>query len=282
MPDLAISPIPERRKSRLVRMVWMLFIGYVLLVMVVAIFQRRLIYFPTKLSANAVERIAAQNGFKPWLNRSGQIIGWKMAVKETSLGSVLITHGNAGCAPDRDYLARSIHDALPLDVYVLEYPGYGARDGSPGLKTLLAAGEEAFAALPKELPVYLVSESLGAGVAAHLAMMQPSRIKGIVMFAPYDDLATAGQAAMPFLPVKLVLLDRFQPARWLVDYRGPLKVVLAGADEVIPAKFGRRLFDRYEGTKVLQIVPGAAHNDVAEQSPAWWKEVFSFWQQARP
>jgi len=84
---------------------------------------------------------------------------------------------------------------------------------------------------------------------------------------------------MPWLPVKLLLRDRFQPARWLADYTGPIKVVLADADEVIPVRFGQQLFDGCKGAKSCQLVPGARHNDVAEQLPEWWKEVYAFWQQ---
>ena len=255
-----------------------LIIGYVLIVLAAMFFQRRLIYFPTKLAPAAAEHGAAQNGFSAWRNADGKIIGWKMAASETSLGSVLVAHGNAGCAIDRDYLAKPIHDGLPLDVYVLEYPGYGAREGSPSMKSFLAAGEDALATLPKVLPVYLVSESLGAGVIAYLAKTQPERIKGLAFFAPYDDLASVGQASMPFLPVKLVMWDRFQPERWLENYRGPVKVVLAGADEVIPTRFGQKFFDGYQGPKSLHVIPNARHNEVAEQSPEWWREVFAFWQ----
>jgi pimeloyl-ACP methyl ester carboxylesterase len=256
-----------------------LVIGYALLVLVAVLIQRRLIYFPTKLFANVAEQIAAQNGFTPWRNPTGDTIGWKLAANGTPIGIVLVTHGNAGCALDRDYLAKPIHDGLPLDVFILEYPGYGARGGAPSMSSILAAAEEAFDALPKDKPIFLVSESIGAGAVAHLAKTRPDRVKGLALFVPYDDLASVGQASMPFLPVKLLMRDRFQPARWLENYHGPVKVVLAGADEVIPTRFGQRLFDSYKGPKNLQIVPRARHNDVAGQSPEWWKEVFGFWQQ---
>jgi len=59
---------------------------------------------------------------------------------------------------------------------------------------------------------------------------------------------------------------RYKPAEWLKDYRRPIKIVLAELDEVIPIKFGRRLFDSYTGPKTLQIVPNAHHNDIAAQS----------------
>lgn len=270
-----------KRKHGWLGMLLTVIIGYLLIVVAAAILQRRLIYFPTKLSVNVAEQIAAQTGFTPWRDAVGEIIGWKLPANGTPIGSVLVAHGNAGSALDRDYFARPIHDGLPLDVYIVEYPGYGARDGSPSLKSILASAEQALGLLPADLPVYLVSESLGAGVIAHLAKIQSERIKGLVFFAPYDDLASVGQASMPFLPVKLMMRDRFQPARWLENYRGPVKVVLAEADEVIPPKFGQRLYETYSGLKSLQVVPHARHNEVAEQSPEWWEEVFAFWQQPR-
>jgi pimeloyl-ACP methyl ester carboxylesterase len=264
------------------RVLLLLVIVYLLIVLAALIFQRRLIYFPTKIPADMVVQAAAEHGFVPWRNPSGQIISWKLPATSSPVASVLIAHGNAGCAIDRGYLAGPIHDAAPVDVYVLEYPGYGARDGSPGKRTFLATGEEAFGLLTNRLPKYLVSESIGVGVACHLAGAHPKEVAGLMLFAPYHDLASVAQRRMPFLPAYLLLLDRFNPAEDLKHYHGPVKFVVAGADEIIPSGSGRQLFADYSGPKTLQIIPGAHHNEVAEQSPGWWKEVFSFWQQNRP
>ena len=253
-------------------------IAYGLLLVAGCAWQRKLLYFPTKQSVVEAERLAAQEGFVPWLNPAGEIMGWKMPAIGLPTGSVLIVHGNAGCALNRDYIARPIHETGTLDVLVMEYPGYGARGGSPGKPSWLAAIEEAFALLPKDRPIYLVSESLGTGVAAYLAKTHPDQVAGMVMFVPYDSLPALAQSKMPVLLPYLFLVDRYQPSEWLKDYRGPVKVVLAGRDEVIPPKFGQRLYDSYTGPKLLQIIPEAAHSEVEEQSPAWWREVFAFWQ----
>ena len=261
------------------RVLQTLIIVYVLVVLAAAIFQRRLIYFPRTISPGLAERAAAENGFVPWRNKAGQIIGWKLPAGSLPTGSVLIIHGNAGCAIDRDYLARPIHDATTVDVYVLEYPGYGARGGSPNKQSLIGAGEEAFESLPKYFPKYVVSESIGAGVACHLAKAHSAEVAGLLLFMPYHDLASVAQRKIFFLPAYVFLLDRFNPAEDLKNYRGPVKIILAGADEIIPPTSGLRLFEGYKGPKTLQIIPGAHHNEVAEQSADWWKGVFSFWQQ---
>jgi pimeloyl-ACP methyl ester carboxylesterase len=265
----------------IVRMLVSLLIFYVLICVAGCAWQRRLIYFPTKLDSRVADEMAAKGGFRPWRNKTSEVIGWKLPASSSSTGSVLVVHGNAGCALNRDYFARPIHEAASCDVYVLEYPGYGARAGAPSMKSFLPAGEEAIDALPKDLPIYVVSESLGTGVAAHLAKVYGDRISGLMLFAPYNNLASVGQRQMPYLPVSLILRERFNPAKWLTDYRGPVSFVIAGADEVIPPDLGRKLHDGYAGPKRLQVSEGAHHNDVAEQSPEWWKEVFSFWQQHR-
>jgi len=263
-------------RKRIVTIVITFLCCYVLLILCGCAWQRKLLYFPTKLPTNLANQMAADLGFEPWQNAAGETIGWKMASSIEPQASVLILHGNAGWAGGRDYLARPIHSVDGFNSYVMEYPGYGARGGSSALKSWLAAGEAAIASLPTNCPIYLVSESLGAGVAAHLAGKYPDRIKGLVMLVPYDNLASLAQSKMPLLLPYLFLADRYQPAEWLKGYRGPVFVVIAEQDEVIPPKFGHRLYDSYAGPKRLQIVKGASHNEVAEQSPEWWKTAFEF------
>ena len=269
----------KKSNRSFMRVLQLLVIAYLFVLLAVLIFQRRLIYIPTKIPADVIESVAAGHGFAPWKNPAGEIIGWKMPAKTNATASVLIVHGNAGCALGRDYLAQPVHDAADVDVFVLEYPGYGARGGSPSKTSFLAAAEEAFQQLPKNLPRYVVSESIGTGVACELAKNHPAEIAGLALFVPYSNLAAVAQKQMPFLPAYLLLLDRFNPEECLKSYHGPVKFIIAGADEVIGASSGQRLFDSYAGRKNLQVFPGAHHNDVAGQSAAWWREVFAFWQQ---
>lgn len=251
--------------------------GYLLIVVIVACFQRRMIYVPTRLDETTARATATENGFLPWTNGSGEFIGWRMAGSGVSTASVLIVHGNAGFAGERDYLARPISEA-GMDVFVLEYPGYGARQGSPSRDSLLAAAGEAFATLPADKARYVVCESIGAGVGTHLAKTHSGEVSGLALFVPYHRLAWVAQRQMPLLPAGWLLRDRYAPADDLKSFQGPVKVVVAEQDEIIPAESGRRLFESYTGPKDLEIVPRARHNEVTEQTPEWWREVLKFWQ----
>lgn len=241
--------------------------------------QRRLLYFPTKLPPDVAIKEAAHSGFVPWKNASGQIIGWEIPANGPSIASVLIVHGNGGCAINRGYLALPIREAANADVFVLEYPGYAAREGSPGKKDFDAAAEKAFRLLPANSPKYIVSESIGTGVACDLANEHPKEIAGMALIAPYHNLASVAQHTIWFLPTYFLLLDRFNPEKSLKNYHGPVKFVVAGKDEIIGPASGIRLYKSYAGPKDLQIIVEAHHNDVAEQLPDWWKKVFSFWKE---
>ena len=269
--------LPWRRWALLA--VTTLVIGYTVVVVFFTVFQRNLIYVPTRVTMEQARRKAVREGFIPWRNKAGQLIGWELVAGSKPAGSVLIVHGNAGWALTRAYLAKSIHDAAPLDVFILEYPGYGAREGSPAGASFLSAGDEAFGNLPANAPVYVVSESLGTGVAAHLAEKNPAGVAGLALFVPYDRLALVAQNQVPYLPAYFLLLDRYDPVDWLKEYHGPVMVILAGSDEIIPPRLGRHLYDEYTGPKMLQVMPGARHNQTTDQSPDWWKDVLEFWRE---
>ena len=255
-----------------------LVIAYLAIVVSIMLAQRRMIFFPTRLSADQAEQIATASGYQPWHDGTGQCIGWKIPTARPPAGTALILHGNSGCALNRDYLAHPLHEALNLNVFTLEYPGYGVRNGTPSKDSLLAAAEAAFVQLDHNKPIYVVSESLGTGVATHLAKTHPDEIAGLLLFTPYDDLAAVAQTKMPLIPVYLIMRERFRPAEWLKHYHGPVQFVLAGADEVIQPKFGQRLYDKYDGPKALMVLPDAAHNEIDGQPLEWWREVFKFWE----
>lgn len=246
------------------------------------LWQRQMIYFPTRASREVLAEWAKEAGLDPWLNPAGQRIGWQR-LSPTAPGRwrVLITHGNAGCAVHRSEYARLLQAQAPADVFILEYPGYGDRPGAPAERSLCLAAEEAFGLLGTNRPVCLLGESLGTGVAAHLAAAHPQQVAGMLLIAPFNNFTAVARRHMALFPVRWLLRDRFPSDTLLKNYGGPVAVLLAGRDEVVPHELGRTLYDGYAGPKRLWTDPRATHNDVFEQPPQFWREVVEFWQQHR-
>ncbi len=247
-------------------------------IILVFVGQRRLLYQPSKIPFEAGIKFAATKGFEPWRNQAGDYIGWKkVSSTNTSRAQILVVHGNAGSAIDRLNYADGLQSFLPADVFILEYPGYGARTGSPSQQHFFAAADEALAGMKTSPPVYLLGESLGTGVAAYLAGTHPDTIAGVLLLAPYHHLGEVAASHLPFLPVSLLLLDRYPAAKYLANYHGPVAVIVAGNDTIVPNQFGRELFDAYQGPKKLWEDANAEHNELPNQSPAFWRELAIFW-----
>jgi fermentation-respiration switch protein FrsA (DUF1100 family) len=71
--------------------------------------------------------------------------------------------------------------------------------------------------------------------------------------------------------------DKYPSEEWLKQYRGPVAIILAEDDTIVPAKFGRKLYETYAGPKRLIIADQADHNDLLHSLPASaWQEALNF------
>lgn len=274
------SPAATRRLWLVLRVVILVWIG---LLAFLALSQRSMIYYPSNSDASSLEREAASQDFEPWKNPEGETIGYRsLAAPEDRRPpvAILVLHGNAGYALHRAGYAPLLRIAAPdraVSVYILEYPGYGARPGSASQETFLAAADEAFALIPVGIPVILLGESIGSGVAAATASAHPARVAGLLLLTPFDSLANVAQHHFPLVPVRWIMRDQYPSAEWLKHYRGPVAVILASADTMVPAEFGRRLHDSYDGPKKLIVAWNADHNDlIGGLSSSSWQEALGF------
>jgi fermentation-respiration switch protein FrsA (DUF1100 family) len=266
----------------MIRLSVLIAIPYLLFCAAIFLFQRHMIYFPTVETLPAALETARKAGLEPWKTPTGEFIGWKKLCPsngtDAARARVLIAHGNAGTAIHRSDYAEALNQIEPYDVYILEYPGYGPRSGSPSQESLFRAAEEAIQLLEKDGPVCVIGESLGTGVAAHIAGTHPKSVSAVLLVAPYHNLGDVAQAHMPILPAKFLLLDKFNSAEYLRNYHGPLAVLLAGQDMTVPKRFGQQLFDAYAGPKKVWELRDADHNDLPHAPITWWKELLSFWK----
>jgi hypothetical protein len=242
--------------------------------------QRRLLYFPQRSERAADERRARSLGLEPWTDPGGGLLGWRARHRDGARGRLVVLHGNAGSALDRSYFVAALASAapsLPLDVYLVEYPGYGARPGSPSQASLVSAARAAIAAARREGPgpLLLAGESLGSAVAAIAAAEGPG-VDGLLLVTPLASVPAVARRHYPFVPA-LVHRDAYRADLALPRWGGRVAFLVAGRDEVVFADLGRALFDAYPGSKRLWLEDGATHNalDWRPDLPRW-REVVEF------
>ena len=193
-------------------------------------------------------------------------------------GTIVVFHGNAGTAADRDYYLPALAP-LGFRVLLAEYPGYGSRKGRPGEAAFLQDAQETLrlASAHYGRPLYLLGESLGCGVAAAVAKDPPTPIDGIILITPWDTLLSVAQHHYPWFPVRLFLHDRYDSVGNLKTYGGPVAVIGAEMDDVIPLRHAQTLYDALQTRKKLWIIKGAGHNDWSILvQPPWWKGITDF------
>jgi pimeloyl-ACP methyl ester carboxylesterase len=243
--------------------------------------QRQLIYFPEVATEQSLAQTADRVGLLDWRDDKGQLIGWRTRSSGSESRRVVVFHGNAGHALYRQYFAAGfLALASGWQVYLFEYPGYGARPGSPSESGIKAAATDAVKGLLTQdpSPLYLLGESLGSGVASYLAGRYPDKVAGVLLVTPFTSLTDVAGHHYGFLPVKTLLSERFDSVEALARYANPVAFLLAGNDEIVPASLGRKLYDSYPGPKWLQEQAGAGHNTLNfDPTTPWWREVTDFW-----
>jgi hypothetical protein len=141
-PYESVPPTPRRG---LVRLAAALAFVYIAFMGLLSGCQRHLIYFPHRAPLTEVREQAARMGLEAWEDANGQVIGWRTPRAEgpeRPAARLLVFHGNAGSAVHRAYFIAgfaAVNEGSTWDVTILEYPGYGARAGKPGEKSLTEA-----------------------------------------------------------------------------------------------------------------------------------------------
>ena len=240
--------------------------SYGVVVLAAFVMQRSLIYVPgTTLpavpSGFTAVTLTTADGYA--------LTSWYAAAAAPGRAIIVYFQGNAGTIADR------VAKVMPFvadghGVLLTGYRGYGGNPGTPtewGLLTdarlaLKFARAEAGAARP----VVLLGESLGCGVAVQLAAEQAEGkepVAAVILEAPFTSAAAVGRAAYPFLPVKLLIKDRFDSLARIAAIGAPLLIVHGERDRVVPVVQGRRLLAAAQAPKTGHFLPDAGHNDLA-------------------
>ena len=126
-------------------------------------------------------------------------------------------------------------------------------------------------------PIYIWGESLGCGVASAMAADPSLKVEGLILLTPWDSLPRTAQAHYWFLPARWLVRDRYDNIRNLQRFHGPVAVIMAEQDRVIPNRLTQTLYRQIASTKQLWTFPGAGHNSwPIAAALVWWSEVMDF------
>lgn len=173
-----------------------------------------------------------------------------------------------------------------FSVMAVDYRGYGASTGSPSERGLYLDAQAASAYFDQHLrrhdiPVIYWGRSLGCAVASSAAQRTPS--EGLILESPFPDVRTLFARNPIMLGLSYFSSYRFSTREHLEGYRAPLLVIHGDSDSIIPFRAGRQVFEGAPtAAKSFVVLPGADHNDLHTEHPAYWPAVDRFVANLRP
>lgn len=184
---------------------------------------------------------------------------------------VLRFYGNADRAERWVSLEANSWNERSVEIWGMNYPGFGGSTGPAKLSRVAPAAMAAFEAVHSEVkdrPIVLFAASLGTTAALHVAanravaglvLHNPPALRQIVLqhFGWWNLWLLAGPVAAQ-IPKDL---DSLKNARAI---NKPAIFLLAEKDEVIPPRYQHMVVEAYAGEKRVIELKGAYHNTPIE------------------
>ena len=197
------------------------------------------------------------------------------AAKHSPQAYVLRFCGNGERAEDALVREREVWSEFPVEIWSMNYPGFGGSTGPARLESLPPAALATYDALrvrAERKPIFVSGFSMGSAVGLYVASQRP--VAGLVLrnAPPIRQVITgaygwwnlwmlAGPTAAQVPPQ----LDSIANARKDTE---PAVFVIAGSDDIVPRKYQREVTAAYAGQRRVIVDENAGHNSPLGQKAA--------------
>ena len=240
-------------------------IGFYVLLGAALYFMQERMVFLARLPSRALETTPASIGFDyvdvNFETSDGLLLhGWYVYADKPR-GTVLFFHGNVGNISHRlDSIA--VFRELGLDVFIIDYRGYGQSEGKTRERGTYLDAEAAWQYLVTErgqdpARIIVFGRSLGGAVATWLAtQFKPA---GLIVESTFTSAAEMAARLYPFMPVRLILRLRYPVIDFVTGIACPVLIIHSRDDEVIPFAMGQALYEAAPQPKEFLELAGG-HN----------------------
>jgi uncharacterized protein len=175
---------------------------------------------------------------------------------------VVFFHGSADSPTHRTtrFLALTAEGFGVLAPY---FRGFGRSTGSPTEAGLLRDARAAYSFCRRLYPperIAIWGFSLGSAVAVLLAAKE--RIAALILEAPFTSLAAVAKHSFPFLPVSLILRDKYPAETAIAAVDAPILMMHGEGDRQSPISLGKLLFEAAPEPKNFVEFAGGGHADL--------------------
>ena len=173
-----------------------------------------------------------------------ELLGWYHEKNLKDHKTLVYFHGNAGSLENRIHKLNHFQD-MNINFLIIAWRGFSGNNGKPTEQGLYEDGKSAINWLVKkgidEKNLILYGESLGTGVATHLA--QNKNYAGIILETPFTSMIDAAKTFYPYIPVNLLLKDKFENYKKIVNINSPILVMHGEEDQIVPFSMGKKIYE---------------------------------------
>ena len=231
-------------KKKILQIFLVLFFVYLALLVFLYFYQRNLLYHPNENNYSGnnltvkVEKVIIQTPDNLKLN------GWFHKKNLSDYKTIIYFHGNAGTLDNRIHKLNYFKD-IDVNFLIIAWRGFSGNQGKPTENGLYTDGKSAVNWVleqgVKQENIVLYGESLGTGVA--LEIVQNKNFAGIILETPFTSMVAAAQNFYPYIPVSLLLKDRYENEKKVMSTNIPIMVMHGEKDTIVPFSMGKRIFE---------------------------------------
>jgi hypothetical protein len=217
---------------------------YIFVIFFLFFFQRNLLYHPNennyfgdKLKVN-IEKVQIRT------SDDINLLGWFHKKDLNKFKTIVYFHGNAGRLENRIYKLNHFKD-MNVNFLIISWRGFNGNSGKPSEKGLYKDGESVISWLKKmglvEKDIILYGESLGTGIATQIA--QNRKFAGLILETPFTSMVDAAKNFYPYIPVSLLLKDRYENDKKIKNINIPVLVMHGEVDKIVPFWMGKKIYN---------------------------------------
>ncbi len=231
-----------------------LVIFYVGFGIVITLFQERLIYSPFSQDFDNCPALSSADKIRFGATRA--------YYKEAGEKLVVLYHGNAGSACDRDYWALFFENN-GYSYLIVEYEGYSNDGKTPSHNGIKGNVRDVITFIESRQfkEVLVVGESIGSGPASlHASLLPPQKL---LLFTAFSSLKDLAHSIYWYYPTSFMVNNAFDNVKSLKNFTGRVLIIHGENDTIIPQKLARTFFENIDSDdKEFVSIAGANHNDI--------------------
>jgi len=210
-------------------------------------------------------------------DEKAQLHGWYIPVRDATR-TILFFHGNAGNISQRGDSVKIFH-ALGVNVFIIDYRGYGSSTGNPSEQGIYDDARSAWDYLINDRKIspntiIIFGRSLGGVVATQLASEVPAA--GLIVESSFSSARDIARHLMPYLSYLVYLRFNLDAEGTIRKVRIPVLVMHSPADDIIPFRLGKKIFDAANEPKTFQELRGNHNSGFVDSQPEYQQTLLQF------